>query len=80
MNENTFQCYTESSEIRKSGDHIECTREVGGEAVSENYNEVSAHTGQNGHHQKGYNNKCWSGSGGKGASYAVAGTVNGCSR
>ena len=54
MNENTFKCHAESSEIRKSGDHTECTREVGGEAVSKNYNEVSTHTSQNGHHQKVY--------------------------
>ena len=27
--------------------------------ANQNYNEVSLHTGQNGHHQKSTNNKCW---------------------
>ena len=32
----------------------------------QNHNEVSPHTGQNGHHQKSINNKCWRGCGEKG--------------
>ena len=27
--------------------------------ANQNYNHISPHTGQNGHHQKSYNNKCW---------------------
>ena len=29
--------------------------------ANQNYNEVSPHTSQNGHHQKSTNNKCWRG-------------------
>ena len=31
--------------------------------ANQNYNEISPHTGQNGHHQKSINNKCWRGCG-----------------
>ena len=34
--------------------------------VNQNYNEVSPHTGQNGHYQKSRHNKCWKGHGKKG--------------
>ena len=34
--------------------------------ANKNYNEISLHTTQNGHHQKVYNSKCWRGCGGKG--------------
>ena len=34
--------------------------------ADQNYNEVSPHTSQNGHHQKTTNNKCWRGCGEKG--------------
>ena len=34
--------------------------------ANQNYNEVSPHTSENGHHQKIYNNKCWRGCGEKG--------------
>ena len=34
--------------------------------ANQNYNEVSPHTSQNGHHQKSLNNKCWIGYGEKG--------------
>ena len=34
--------------------------------ANQNYNGVSPHTGQNGHHQKSTNNKCWRGCGEKG--------------
>ena len=33
--------------------------------ANQNYNEVSPHTGQNGHHQNSLNNKCWRGCGEK---------------
>ena len=33
---------------------------------NQNYNEMLPHTGQNGHHQKVYNNKCCRGCGEKG--------------
>ena len=33
---------------------------------NQNYNEVSPHTNQNGHHHKSANNKCWRGCGEKG--------------
>ena len=33
--------------------------------TNQNYNEVSPHSGQNGHHQKVYTNKCWRGCGEK---------------
>ena len=29
--------------------------------ANQNYGEISPHTGQNGHHQKSTNNKCWKG-------------------
>ena len=34
--------------------------------ANQNYNEVSPHISQNGHHQKSTNNKCWRGCGEKG--------------
>ena len=34
--------------------------------ANQNYNEVSPHTGQNGHHQKIYKQKCWRVCGAKG--------------
>ena len=34
--------------------------------ANQNYNEVSPHTGQNGNHQKIYQQKCWRGCGEKG--------------
>ena len=34
--------------------------------ANQNYSEFSLHTGQNGHHQKPTNNKCWIGCGEKG--------------
>ena len=34
--------------------------------ANQNYNVISSHTGQNGHHQKSRNNKCWRGCGEKG--------------
>ena len=48
--------------------------------ANQNYNEVSPHTGQNGHHQMSINNKCWRGCGEKGTpfwwEYTVGGNVN----
>ena len=41
--------------------------------ANQNYNEVSPHTGQNGHNQKkSANSNCWRGCGGKG----IGGNVN----
>ena len=34
--------------------------------ANQNYNEISPHTGQNGHYQKSTNNKCWRGCEGNG--------------
>ena len=34
--------------------------------TNQNHNELSSHTGQNGHHKKPTNNKCWRGCGEKG--------------
>ena len=43
--------------------------------AKQNYNAVkSPHTGQNGHHQKAYNKKCWKGCGEKGNT--VGGNIN----
>ena len=44
--------------------------------ADQNYNEISPHIGQNGHHQKSTNNKCWRECGERKHSYTVGGTVN----
>ena len=38
---------------------------------NQNYNEVSPHPGQNSHHQKSPNDKCWRGCGEKGIVHGV---------
>ena len=44
--------------------------------TKKNYNEVSPHNTQNGHHQKIYKQKCWRGCGEKEPSCTVGGNVN----
>lgn len=46
MNENTFKCYAESNEIRKSGDHTSAPERWVGGAVSKNHSEVPTHIGR----------------------------------
>ena len=56
-----------------------CSASLNKRNIDQNYNEVSPHTSQNGHHQKSTNNKCWKGCEGKGTSSTVGGDVNWCS-
>ena len=49
-------------DIQTANKHsVHCERNA-----NQNYNEVSPHTSQNGHHPKSTNNKCWRGCGKKG--------------
>ena len=44
--------------------------------ANQNYNELSPHTSQNGHHRKSTNNKCWTGVEKRECSCTVGGNVN----